>query len=157
MPVEQRRTLVTAVPGPNSLALAARKAASVANGVGTIVPAYVVEASGGILVDADGNRLIDFGSGIAVTTVGNAAPAVVKRVTEAVQRFTHTCFMVNPYEGYVEVASGSPSSPPAPIRRSRRCSTPAPRPSRTRSRSPGSPPGAPPWSASTTPTTAAPT
>ena len=104
MPVEQRRTLVTAVPGPNSLALAARKAASVANGVGTIVPAYVVEASGGILVDADGNRLIDFGSGIAVTTVGNAAPAVMKRVTEAVQRFTHTCFMVNPYEGYVEVA-----------------------------------------------------
>ena len=104
MAVEQSRTLVTSVPGPKSLELAARKAASVANGVGTIVPAYVVEASGGILVDADGNRLIDFGSGIAVTTVGNAAPAVVRRVTEAVQRFTHTCFMVNPYEGYVEVA-----------------------------------------------------
>ena len=104
MPIEQSRALVTAVPGPKSVALAARKAASVANGVGTIMPAYVVEASGGILVDADGNRLIDFGSGIAVTTVGNAAPAVVRRVTEAVQRFTHTCFMVNPYEGYVEVA-----------------------------------------------------
>ena len=104
MPVEQRRRLVTAVPGPRSIELAARKVAAVANGVGTILPAYVVEASGGIVVDADGNQLIDFGSGIAVTTVGNAAPAVVARVTEAVQRFTHTCFMVNPYEGYVEVA-----------------------------------------------------
>ncbi|MFT4297091.1 MAG: 4-aminobutyrate--2-oxoglutarate transaminase [Micropruina sp.] len=104
MSVEQRRALVTAIPGPKSLELAARKAASVANGVGTTMPAYIVEAGGGILVDADGNQLIDFGSGIAVTTVGNAAPAVVRRVTEAVQRLTHTCFMVNPYEGYVEVA-----------------------------------------------------
>lgn len=64
----------------------------------------IVEAGGGILVDADGNHLIDFGSGIAVTTVGNAAPAVVRRVHGAVQKFTHTCFMVTPYEGYVEVA-----------------------------------------------------
>ncbi|MCW3157876.1 4-aminobutyrate--2-oxoglutarate transaminase [Micropruina sonneratiae] len=104
MPVEQRRRLVTAVPGPRSIDLAARKAAAVADGVGTIVPAYVVEASGGIVVDADGNQLIDFGSGIAVTTVGNSAPAVVARVQQAVERFTHTCFMVTPYEGYVEVA-----------------------------------------------------
>ena len=104
MPIEQRRRLVTAVPGPRSLELASRKQASVAHGVATTLPAYIVEAGGGILVDADGNHLIDFGSGIAVTTVGNAAPAVVRRVHEAVQKFTHTCFMVTPYEGYVEVA-----------------------------------------------------
>ena len=104
MPVEQRRVLVTAVPGPRSVELAARKQACVANGVATTLPAYIVEAGGGILVDADGNQLIDFGSGIAVTTVGNAAPAVVRRVQEAVQRLTHTCFMVTPYESYVEVA-----------------------------------------------------
>jgi 4-aminobutyrate aminotransferase/(S)-3-amino-2-methylpropionate transaminase len=104
MPIDQRRHLVTAVPGPRSLELRARKQTSVANGVGTTLPAYIVEAGGGILVDADGNQLIDFGSGIAVTTVGNAAPAVVRRVQEAVEKFTHTCFMVTPYEGYVEVA-----------------------------------------------------
>ena len=104
MPIEQRRRLVTAVPGPRSLELASRKQASVAHGVATTLPAYIVEAGGGILVDADGNHLIDFGSGIAVTTVGNAAPAVVRRVHEAVQKFTHSCFMVTPYEGYVEVA-----------------------------------------------------
>ena len=51
MPIEQSRALVTAVPGPKSVALAARKAASVANGVGTIMPAYVVEASGGVSLD----------------------------------------------------------------------------------------------------------
>ena len=104
MPVEQRRRLVTSVPGPRSLELAARKQSAVADGVATTLPAYIVEAGGGILVDADGNHLIDFGSGIAVTTVGNAAPAVVRRVQRAVEPFTHTCFMVTPYEEYVDVA-----------------------------------------------------
>ena len=101
--VEQARKLVTSVPGPKSAELAARKTGAVANGVGNTVPAYVVAAGGGIVVDVDGNHLIDFGSGIAVTTVGNAAPAVVRNVQEAVAQFTHTCFMITPYEGYLEV------------------------------------------------------
>jgi len=101
--VEQRRVLTTPIPGPRSQALQARKTAAVAAGVGVTLPVYVVRAGGGILVDADGNQLIDFGSGIAVTTVGNAAPRVVEGVHEQVDRFTHTCFMVTPYEGYVEV------------------------------------------------------
>ena len=58
---------------------------------------------GGVIVDADGNSLIDFGAGIAVVSVGNAAPRVAARVAEQAARFTHTCFMVTPYEGYVEV------------------------------------------------------
>lgn len=101
--VEQRRVLVTEVPGPRSRALQARKTEAVAAGIGTTLPVYVTRAGGGILVDVDGNQLIDFGSGIAVTNVGNAAPQVVARVQEQVARFTHTCFMVTPYEGYVEV------------------------------------------------------
>ena len=56
-----------------------------------------------MVVDVDGNSLVDLASGIAVTSVGNAAPEVVARVTEQVAAFTHTCFMVAPYEGYVEV------------------------------------------------------
>lgn len=102
--VTQERRLVTAIPGPISQEMQARKTAAVAAGVGTTLPVYVVAAGGGILVDADGNQLIDFGSGIAVTTVGNSAPAVVEAVTEQVAAFTHTCFMVTPYEGYVRVA-----------------------------------------------------
>jgi 4-aminobutyrate aminotransferase/(S)-3-amino-2-methylpropionate transaminase len=101
--VEQRRALVTEVPGPRSRALHARKVAAVAAGVSTTLPIYIERAGGGILVDADGNQLIDFGSGIAVTSVGNAAAEVVARVQHQVAQFTHTCFMVTPYAGYVEV------------------------------------------------------
>ena len=99
----QRRRLVTEVPGPRSRALHERKMAAVASGVGTTLPVYVERAGGGVLIDVDGNSLIDLGSGIAVVNVGNANPRVVEAVTEQVARFTHTCFMVTPYEGYVAV------------------------------------------------------
>ncbi|TNM43251.1 4-aminobutyrate--2-oxoglutarate transaminase [Nocardioides albidus] len=102
--ITQERRLVTAIPGPRSQELAARKAKAVASGVAVGLPVQVVAAGGGILVDADGNQLIDLGSGIAVTTVGNSAPRVVEAVTRQVAEFTHTCFMVTPYEGYVAVA-----------------------------------------------------
>lgn len=101
--VEQQRRLVTAIPGPRSLELLARRDAAVARGVGVMLPVFVQAAAGGVIVDVDGNQLIDFGSGIAVTSVGNAAPAVVAGVREQVERFTHTCFMITPYDGYVRV------------------------------------------------------
>ena len=68
-----------------------------------MLPIVITEAGGGVVVDVDGNSLIDFGSGIAVTGVGNAAPAVVEAVREQVGHFTHTCFMVTAYENYVAV------------------------------------------------------
>ena len=82
----------------------ARKSAAVASGVSVAVPIAVVAAGGGVVVDADDNSLIDLGSGIAVTGVGNSNPRVVEAVQAQVAAFTHTCFMVAPYEGYVEVA-----------------------------------------------------
>src|SRR3954447_870664 len=99
----QLRNLVTDIPGPRSAEKLARKKRYVADGVGTTLPVFVEAAGGGVLLDADGNQLIDLGSGIAVTTVGNAAPEVVRRVQEQVAAFTHTCFMVTPYDGYVDV------------------------------------------------------
>jgi 4-aminobutyrate aminotransferase/(S)-3-amino-2-methylpropionate transaminase len=99
----QVRRLVTEIPGPKSRELLARRNASVAVGVSTMLPVFVTRAGGGVLEDVDGNSLIDFGSGIAVTSVGNSAEAVVTRAAEQLHRFTHTCFMVTPYEGYVEV------------------------------------------------------
>ena len=99
----QVRRLVTDIPGPRSIELLARKKAAVADGVGTTLPVFIEAAGGGVLVDADGNSLIDLGSGIAVVSVGNAAPAVVRAVADQVAAFTHTCFMVTPYAGYVEV------------------------------------------------------
>ena len=102
--LEQSRHLVTEIPGPKSLELTKRRTAAVARGVRSTMPVYAVRAGGGIVEDVDGNRLIDLGAGIAVTTVGNAAPRVVEAVAGQVADFTHTCFMVTPYEGYVAVA-----------------------------------------------------
>jgi 4-aminobutyrate aminotransferase/(S)-3-amino-2-methylpropionate transaminase len=103
MSVKQERVLVTEIPGPRSLELLERTRKAVARGVGITLPVFVEQAGGGILVDADGNHLIDFGSGIAVTNVGNSAELVVAAVQDQVARFTHTCFMVTPYDGYVAV------------------------------------------------------
>ncbi|MET7797326.1 4-aminobutyrate--2-oxoglutarate transaminase [Streptomyces decoyicus] len=99
----QERRVVTAIPGPKSQELWARKQATVAGGVGAVLPVFVKRAGGGVLEDVDGNSLIDFGSGIAVTSVGNSAEAVVRRATAQLQAFTHTCAMVAPYEPYIEV------------------------------------------------------
>jgi 4-aminobutyrate aminotransferase / (S)-3-amino-2-methylpropionate transaminase / 5-aminovalerate transaminase len=99
----QQRKLVTEIPGPQSRELLERRQRSVARGLSHVLPVFVAAAGGGVVVDVDGNSLIDFGSGIAVTTVGNSADLVVDRVTEQVGQFTHTCFMVAPYAGYVEV------------------------------------------------------
>ena len=101
--VVQERRLVTEVPGPRSRELAARRAAAVTSAVGSVLPVYVERAAGGVVVDVDGNSFIDLGSGIAVTNVGNAAPEVVAAVRDQVAAFTHTCFMVGPYEGYLAV------------------------------------------------------
>src|SRR6202167_1108453 len=99
----QHRKLVTEIPGPKSRELLERRQRSVAKGLSHVLPVFVSAAGGGVLVDVDGNSLIDLGSGIAVTSVGNSADLVVDRVTEQVGLFTHTCFMVAPYAGYVEV------------------------------------------------------
>jgi 4-aminobutyrate aminotransferase / (S)-3-amino-2-methylpropionate transaminase / 5-aminovalerate transaminase len=101
--LEQNRHLATEIPGPRSRALMARRQAALPTGVGTTLPVFAARASGGIVEDVDGNRFIDLAAGIAVTTVGSSAPRVVAAVTEQVERFTHTCFQVTPYEAYVEV------------------------------------------------------
>ena len=102
--VEQSRKLVTEIPGPQSIEMSKRRVAAVARGVGVTMPVSCARAFGGIVEDVDGNRLIDLGSGIAVTTIGNSSPRVVEAVQQQVAAFTHTCFMVTPYEGYIAVA-----------------------------------------------------
>ena len=99
----QVRHLVTDIPGPKSRELAARRVAAVSPGVSSLLPVFVERGEGAVLVDVDGNSFIDFGSGIAVTSIGHAVPALLDAVSEQVARLTHTCFMVAPYEGYVAV------------------------------------------------------
>ncbi len=88
---------------PTSAELHQRRSAAVARGVSSMIPSYVASAGGGTMTDVDGREWIDFAAGIAVTNVGNAAPKVVEAVRAQVERFTHTCFMIAPYEQYVAV------------------------------------------------------
>ena len=103
MNVPQQRKVVTEIPGPKSQEIIKRRSEAVSASLGMALPAVITNAGGGILVDIDGNQIIDMGAGIAVVNVGNSAPSVVKRVQDQVAAFTHTCFMIAPYEGYIEV------------------------------------------------------
>ncbi len=102
--VPQARKLVTALPGPRSIALQERRVASVSRGAGTLANIYMESGSGAILVDVDGNQLIDLGCGIGVTTIGHAHPSVAAAAAEQAAKLTHTLFTVTPYENYIRVA-----------------------------------------------------
>jgi 4-aminobutyrate aminotransferase/(S)-3-amino-2-methylpropionate transaminase len=101
--VPQVRKLITAIPGPKSEEILKRRSEAVSSALGMAIPIVVERAGGGIIVDVDGNSIIDMGAGIAVVNVGNSAERVVERVKRQVEAFTHTCFMVAPYLGYIEV------------------------------------------------------
>src|SRR5215831_9766290 len=98
--LEQKRHVVTDIPGPLSNDLWKRRTEAVPNAVGTTLPMFVQRAQGAIVEDVDGNRLIDMGSGIAVVNVGHTHPKVVAAIEEQAAKVLHTCFQVTPYEGY---------------------------------------------------------
>ncbi|MCR2811329.1 MULTISPECIES: 4-aminobutyrate--2-oxoglutarate transaminase [unclassified Microbacterium] len=100
----QKRILKTSLPGPESQRLSARRHAAVARGFGVTLPVFVTDAGGGILVDVDGNHIIDLASGIGVTGVGASHPDVVARIGEQAAKFTHLGFVSTQYELAVEVA-----------------------------------------------------
>jgi 4-aminobutyrate aminotransferase/(S)-3-amino-2-methylpropionate transaminase len=102
--IPQERRLVTEVPGPRSRDLLERRAAAVPKAIWSTVPVFVRAASGAVVEDVDGNRLIDFGAGLAVLNVGNAAPSVVEAVQRQADLYTHTCFHVTLNEPYVALA-----------------------------------------------------
>ncbi|MCW4466469.1 aminotransferase class III-fold pyridoxal phosphate-dependent enzyme [Glutamicibacter sp. MNS18] len=101
----QTRHLLTDIPGPRSLELHAERAEQVSSGFGIALPVFVERAEGGIVRDVDGNRLIDFASGIAVTSLGASNSRVAERVAAQLEKFTHTCFMVTEYEAFTKVCS----------------------------------------------------
>jgi 4-aminobutyrate aminotransferase / (S)-3-amino-2-methylpropionate transaminase / 5-aminovalerate transaminase len=96
--------LKTAIPGPESRALAARRDAAVPKGIGHSTPVYARSARGALVTDVDGNVFLDFAGGIGTLNAGHANPDVVRAAAEQLERMTHTCFSVAPYEGYVALA-----------------------------------------------------
>ena len=102
-PIAQKRNLITAIPGPKSEQLIKRRAEAVSASLGTAFPVFIERAEGSIILDVDGNSILDLGAGIAVLNVGHSSPKVIENVKTQMDAFTHTCFMVVPYTGYVEV------------------------------------------------------
>src|SRR5262245_16933943 len=96
--------LKTAVPGPRSRELATRRDSAVPKGVGHSTPVYAESARGALLTDVDGNVLIDFAGGIGTLNAAHANPEVVRAAAAALEKMTHTCFSVAPYEAYVALA-----------------------------------------------------
>ncbi|MDO5710876.1 MAG: 4-aminobutyrate--2-oxoglutarate transaminase [Micrococcales bacterium] len=102
-PLEQRRIVATQIPGPKSTQLHEKRTHSVARGLGTVLPVFLDRADGAILLDVDGNQIIDLASGIAVTSLGHNHPALTKAVRDQAEKFLHTCYMVTEYPGYSDV------------------------------------------------------
>jgi len=76
----------------------------ISDGVGSTTTKFIESARGALLRDVDGREYIDFAGGIAVMNVGHSHPKVVAAVKAQAEKFTHTCFMVNPYESAVKLA-----------------------------------------------------
>jgi 4-aminobutyrate aminotransferase/(S)-3-amino-2-methylpropionate transaminase len=102
--VPQERRIVTEIPGPLSRELHERRKRVVPPGVSSLLPVYIARAHGAVVEDVDGNRFIDLGAGIGVTTVGHTRQEVVDAATEQLGDVIHTLFTVTPYEEYVRVA-----------------------------------------------------
>ncbi len=84
--------------------LIARTDAAVARGVANIHKIFADRADNAEVWDVDGKRYIDFAGGIAVMNTGHRHPKIIAAVSKQLERFTHTCFHVMPYEPYVELA-----------------------------------------------------
>ncbi|MCC2604639.1 4-aminobutyrate--2-oxoglutarate transaminase [Planctobacterium marinum] len=81
-----------------------RKSKVFARGQGNVYPVYVERAKNAEVWDVEGNRYIDFATGIAVCNTGHSHPDVVAAVRAQSEKFSHTCIMVNPYQVGVELA-----------------------------------------------------
>ncbi len=96
--------LKTAIPGPRSQSLLARRQAAVPQGLFHVSPVFVESSSGATVTDVDGNVLLDFAGGLGTLNVGHANPRVVGAVRAQAQKYLHTCFHIAMYEPYVALA-----------------------------------------------------
>jgi 4-aminobutyrate aminotransferase/(S)-3-amino-2-methylpropionate transaminase len=96
--------LHTAIPGPRSREILARKERVVADPLSIYLPIVVAEAHGATLTDVDGNSFVDFTGGVGVLNAGHTHPRIVEAVQEQAAKFLHTDFTIVPYEVYVTLA-----------------------------------------------------
>jgi len=113
MPIQ----LHTSIPGPKSQALMKRRLDSVARGPFHTTPIFAAKAYGPWIEDVDGNKLLDFASGIGVTTLGHVNPRVTEAILHQAKLFQHASFNVMPYEGYIALAEKLNSKTPGDFKK----------------------------------------
>jgi 4-aminobutyrate aminotransferase / (S)-3-amino-2-methylpropionate transaminase / 5-aminovalerate transaminase len=104
MDIPQERKVVTEIPGPKSREWFERRKAAIPQAVFNVHPIVTARASGSIIEDVDGNRLIDFATGLSILNVGHTPPEVVAAAQKQLELDTHTCFHVTANEPYIELA-----------------------------------------------------
>jgi 4-aminobutyrate aminotransferase/(S)-3-amino-2-methylpropionate transaminase len=81
-----------------------RRANAVPRGVSNLLGVYADHARNAELWDVEGRRYIDFASGIAVLNTGHVHPRMQAALACQIDKLTHACFQVTPYEGYIALA-----------------------------------------------------
>lgn len=81
-----------------------RREAAIARGVGSVHQIFADHANNAEVTDVEGNRLIDFATGIAVCNTGHVEKRITQAVKTQLDRFSHACFQVTPYESYIALA-----------------------------------------------------
>jgi 4-aminobutyrate aminotransferase / (S)-3-amino-2-methylpropionate transaminase / 5-aminovalerate transaminase len=109
---DQEGKAVSFQPGPRSKELMKIRDENVARGISYVMPVFVSQTRGAVVIDVDGNEFIDFAGGIGVTNFGHNHPAIVEAIKKQADQYLHTCFMVTMYEPYVRLAAGLNSFTP---------------------------------------------
>lgn len=91
-----------------------RKQNAIARGEGNLAPVYIERAENALMWDVEGRRYIDFGTGIAVCNTGHSHPKIIAAVKDQIDRFSHTCVMVTPYDSAVRLAEALNELAPGP-------------------------------------------
>jgi 4-aminobutyrate aminotransferase / (S)-3-amino-2-methylpropionate transaminase / 5-aminovalerate transaminase len=81
-----------------------RRQQAVPRGVTNSLAVYAERASNAEIWDVEGRRYIDFASGISVLNTGHLHPRVSQAIARQLEKFTHACFQVTPYESYISLA-----------------------------------------------------
>ena len=91
-------------PQETNAQLMARRVDALPRGMGNAHPIFAKKALNSEIWDVEGKRYIDFCAGIAVVNTGHCHPKVIAAAQSQLEQFTHTCFQVIAYEGYVSLA-----------------------------------------------------
>ena len=81
-----------------------RRLAATPRGISVMGNFFIDRAENAEMWDVEGRRYIDFAGGIAVLNTGHRHPKVMAAIRDQLERFTHSCYQVVPYEGYVTLA-----------------------------------------------------